>query len=45
VIGLGCVCSFDAGMQGISRRLLEKLGKQTFSKLEKGMISYVYYEE
>jgi hypothetical protein len=38
------VCAyFDAGMQGISRRLLEKFGKRTFSKLEKEMISC--YEE
>jgi hypothetical protein len=43
VIVMGYVCSFDAGMQGISRRLLEKLEKRTFSKLEEGMISY--YEE
>jgi hypothetical protein len=43
VIMMGCVYSFDARMQGMSRRLVEKLRKRTFSNLEKEMISY--YEE
>jgi len=30
VIVMGCVRSFDAGVQVISRRMLEKLGKWTF---------------